>query len=400
MPSGKYLGFVFLCVFSTSLLRAQQLKLGKNPSVNLKSAVLELQSDNQGLLMVRIGDTAQINTLAPPDGMVIYFTPTKQLLVRASGYWQVLVQASSLTGTWALDGNSISAVKKFGTVTNYDLPFITNNTEQMRLSASGNLGVGASSFDASNPEKLLVQTGVTSSVNAIVAKGTINKYLQINVQNLSTGSSSSSDLVATANNGTETTNYVDLGINGQNFTSTGDVSTANDGYLISSGNDFYIINSNASKDVITLAGGTTSANEVMRATSSGKIGVGTAVPTAKLDVAGTFKLGAAGTVNKNQVSFAAAVPASTTAPASAMSVVLPNSYTPGIKDITIAIPTGNQPTTTQATVVVTPNFDLPGTVSIAFARLSATNQIKVRFINASTAAQAITGTLYFTVTEF
>jgi len=69
---------------------SQQLRLGISSAANIKSAVLELQSTNQGLLFTRIADTALINTLNPPDGMVVYFTPAKRLLLRASGAWQSL----------------------------------------------------------------------------------------------------------------------------------------------------------------------------------------------------------------------------------------------------------------------------------------------------------------------
>src|SRR3954464_3645156 len=67
---------------------SQQLKLGLNPYTVQKSALLELSSTNQGLLLARINDTSLINSLTPPDGMVIFFTPTKQLMVRSNGVWQ------------------------------------------------------------------------------------------------------------------------------------------------------------------------------------------------------------------------------------------------------------------------------------------------------------------------
>ena len=50
----------------------------------------------------------------------------------------------------------------------------------------------------------------------IQVTGTLNGDIQISVQNLSSGTSASSDFVATANNGTDTTHYVDFGINGSN----------------------------------------------------------------------------------------------------------------------------------------------------------------------------------------
>lgn len=51
-----------------------QLKIGSNPSMQQKSAILELESNSQGLLLTRVADTNLINVFNPPDGMIIYYT--------------------------------------------------------------------------------------------------------------------------------------------------------------------------------------------------------------------------------------------------------------------------------------------------------------------------------------
>jgi hypothetical protein len=55
--------------------------------------------------------------------------------------YATVTQAGANT-TWLLDGNAEVSEKKLGTINSYDLPFITNNIENMRLSAGGNLGIG------------------------------------------------------------------------------------------------------------------------------------------------------------------------------------------------------------------------------------------------------------------
>jgi len=87
MRNNRWLGAVLILVLFSKAGLSQQLRLGNNPFAVEKSAVLELQSTNQGLLFTRIADTALINTMNPPDGMVVYFTPTKRLLLRSNGYW-------------------------------------------------------------------------------------------------------------------------------------------------------------------------------------------------------------------------------------------------------------------------------------------------------------------------
>jgi hypothetical protein len=214
MRTARLFAVGLLLLLSGSVTMAQQLRLGSNPYTVVKSAVLELQSTNQGLLLSRISDTTLINVLSPPDGMLIYFIPAKQVMIRANGSWQPMPsvkasaatsgwlsstdwntfnnkaasfttgnltetgsgiltitggtnavtgsgttiqvkQASSIQGgflssadwsafnnKWGLNGNTVTAVKNFGTIDNYDLPFITNNTERMRIDGSGNVGIG------------------------------------------------------------------------------------------------------------------------------------------------------------------------------------------------------------------------------------------------------------------
>lgn len=140
--AGVMLLFVCLC----NMAFAQQLRLGNQPYAVEKSAVLELVSTNQGLLFPRIADTALINVMSPPDGMVVYFTVTKQLLIRANSHWQAIASTENLsTNYWSVNGNTTGAVKKIGSTDNYALTFITNNTEKVRISTAGYVGINTTS---------------------------------------------------------------------------------------------------------------------------------------------------------------------------------------------------------------------------------------------------------------
>jgi hypothetical protein len=97
--------------------------------------------------------------------------------------------------------------------------------------------VGTGSFHIDNPEILHVQN--SGSYNIAHFEANNEYYAQVNIKNTSSGSNSSTDLVLTANNGTETNHYIDLGINSSTYTG-GLVGRENDAYLLNVGKDMYI----------------------------------------------------------------------------------------------------------------------------------------------------------------
>ena len=233
------------------------------------------------------------------DGLSSWtLTQTNKAMHLVSNGANWLVASESLPGnsggtSWINGGNNVSSVQNIGTTSNFDFPFITNNTEKMRLTAAGSLGIGSSTFNVTYPERLLADAGSTGNTNyqnVIVGKGNTNSYAQLNIQNNSAGTAASSDVVATADNGNESVNYVDMGINGSGNTATGVLGGANNAYLYSTGNDFAIGNGTTAKSLnfFTTAGGTYT--ERMRIDGSGNVGIGLTNPSYKLHVSGTNPL--------------------------------------------------------------------------------------------------------------
>jgi hypothetical protein len=97
------------------------------------------------------------------------------------------------------------------------------------------VGLGIPHVDG--PEILHVEN--SGSYNIAHFEGNNNIYAQINVQNTNSGNNASSDVVITADNGTENVHYVDLGINSSTYTG-GLVGLANDSYLLNVGKDMYV----------------------------------------------------------------------------------------------------------------------------------------------------------------
>ncbi len=108
-----------------------------------------------------------------------------------------------------------------------------------------------------------------------------NSYVQINVQNIdSVGTLNSSDLIATAPNGTDTTNFIDMGINGNNFVSSAwTISRANDGYVYIDGGNLTVGTATAGKTVRIHTGGLLSTNVVAEYYAANVTMVGNVIPS-------------------------------------------------------------------------------------------------------------------------
>src|SRR5690242_5982294 len=97
---------LLVALMSTGMLATAQLKIGDNPTSIQKSSILELESTRQGLLLPRLSDTAAINNLTPPDGMIIYLTADNSLRIRSNGAWKKLASMADAMANWSLNGNS------------------------------------------------------------------------------------------------------------------------------------------------------------------------------------------------------------------------------------------------------------------------------------------------------
>jgi len=132
---------------------------------------------------------------------------------------------------------------------------------------------------------------ITLSGALIDADGSANSYLQVDIRNANTGQGASVDYIATTDDGTDGTNYIDLGINNSNYSQPGwTINGARDGYLYTSNGGIAIgtANSTVVKPVIFFVGGTLAVNEVMRISNTSNVGIGTTTPNQKLDIVGSI----------------------------------------------------------------------------------------------------------------
>ena len=98
----------------------------------------------------------------------------------------------------------------------------------------------------------------------------VNNYAQLNIENVNDGAAASTDIVATADNGSSTDTFIDLGINSSGYNQQGyGLTQANDGYLYVYGNAVtgggnLVLSTYTANDIIFSLQGADYANEIAR----------------------------------------------------------------------------------------------------------------------------------------
>jgi hypothetical protein len=176
---------------------------------------------------------------------------------------QLLVDSGShaFTGSQTINGNLVIS----GSLTAQEYILSSSITNITTETISGSSRFGNSSDDVHSftgslridgrIDRLLVGTGSyltgvdddpevlhvanSGSYNIAYFQSNNPYYSQLNVKNINNGYLSSTDIVATANNGNEGVHYIDMGINSSTYTG-GFVGRANDAYVINVGKDLYL----------------------------------------------------------------------------------------------------------------------------------------------------------------
>ena len=182
---------------------------------------------------------------------------------------QLTLSNLQVTGSASIGGNLVvyGNILGLGNVTQITTT-ITGNVGEF----FGNVptGFGALYAGISSGYVIEPQTVLQLSTN-------YNGYSQLNTQNINSGSTASTDFVATADNGNATVGFIDMGINSSTYSQSGYGLTGfNDGYLyvvgntgVSSGN-LVLSTYNSNADIIFSLGGGDTGNEIARFNNASK----------------------------------------------------------------------------------------------------------------------------------
>jgi hypothetical protein len=126
-------------------IKAQSMAVNNDGSNADASAIMDIKSTAKGMLVPRMTQSDKNNITNPATGLIVYQTgPDSTGFYYYSGIQWVWVSSSA--NTWQLTGNSNTnaATNFIGTTDNNPLVFRTQNTEVMRITSSGVLGIGTS----------------------------------------------------------------------------------------------------------------------------------------------------------------------------------------------------------------------------------------------------------------
>jgi hypothetical protein len=171
------------------------------------------------------------------------------------------------------------------------MAFYSNSSNVAAFTA---INANGSNFNIPNKLNLGSAAGFDFGNLAVIEiDSSANTYQQIVIQNANSGTNASGDLIVTNDTGNDTVGFVDLGINSSTYSNTlFNIGAAGDGYLYAS-NGALTIGTASAKDIVLHSGGTVTANERMRITATGNVGIGCTSPTVLLTISANSGTGSA-----------------------------------------------------------------------------------------------------------
>jgi hypothetical protein len=225
------------------------------------------------------------------NGVSIFSTLSSSTLGNLAAVDQRLIGNNSSSPILFGDANNSAQVVQAETkfVANASISS-TNHTTGALVIPNGGLGVAGNVYLSGHADtRFQVGEGGQFLPNVLAQfTSNVDSYVQINMQNLNSGTSASSDFVATADNGDDSQNFIDMGIASSTYNYPGYTAIKpNDGYLLTNGGNLILSAGSVAKEIQFYASGTEEANLIGR-WDSGNLTVNTHI-SATVD--NTFDLG-------------------------------------------------------------------------------------------------------------
>lgn len=419
------------------------------------SAMLEINSKNKGLLIPSISLNALTDATtipSPATGLLVWNNGSGSLTTTGFYFWNNTqwnlissgagsnngINGSSgwnTTGTNTGNYSSANTPLSLGTSTLDDLIFKVNGSTMGRLGTNNSISLGSAANAAQNGiaignssgsyQGIAIGTNASVTANESVAVGAntqisgyqstalgYNAKVTVNEATAVGNNSEANGFQSTAiGYGAKTTNEATaIGKNsiaggfqsialGHNAKTTSNGETALGLNSLTNNQNSTALGSGASatgqnSTAVGYGASTTQANAIILGDNNASVGIGTSSPNTavKIDVNGQYKLGEKGSVNKNQITFEVWP-----------TVSINNLVSGKTTTLNIAIPAAYQPTSTKASIVVSPANDFAGIsdFGVLNPRLTSTSNITVALNNISSGAASLySGHFYVTINEF
>jgi len=167
-----------------------QMAINTTGSQPDNSAMLDIQSSLKGLLIPRMTTSQRTSISNAAEGLLVYDTDIGAFYFYHSNSWVILL---SSTGGWSLAGNSLTGTELFGSTNNQPVKFYSNNLERMRITETGNVGIGITTpstlLDVAGSMNLATDNSYgIGGYPVISTKGTANTLIGIGAGKVNTGS--------------------------------------------------------------------------------------------------------------------------------------------------------------------------------------------------------------------
>ena len=142
----KLTSLLTIALLTHTLIYSQGVSINQTGNAADASAMLDISSTNSGVLIPRMDSASIAAIVSPATSLLVYQTDADSGFYYYNGsvWMPFLVAGTAANNGWTTTGNSntVAGTNFIGTIDNVDWVIKTNNIEQMRVSSTGNVGIG------------------------------------------------------------------------------------------------------------------------------------------------------------------------------------------------------------------------------------------------------------------